>query len=70
MAKILVAPQKGRGATFNPEGRFDKRAREDFDDGWTTPQDERALQTTVSKEIARKILTRNDSPDIPFCAID
>jgi DNA repair photolyase len=66
MSKTIVTPPKGRGATFRPEGRFDQRARENFDDGWETPPDEEAFRTTVFKENARKILTRNDSPDIPF----
>ena len=66
MAKTLVTPPKGRGATFSPEGRFEKSSRENIDDGWNRPLDEKAFHTTVLKENARKILTRNDSPDIPF----
>jgi len=31
------AAHKGRGATLNPEGRFETDAREAFDDGWDTP---------------------------------
>ena len=34
------AAHKGRGATLNPEGRFEKDAREAFDDGWDTPLEE------------------------------
>jgi DNA repair photolyase len=32
-------PRKGRGAGINPEGRFEKVARDAFDDGWNTPAD-------------------------------
>ena len=62
------AAHKGRGATLNLEGRFESLQRESFDDGWeATPQQEpgRPL-TTVTPERAKSIITRNDSPDIPF----
>ena len=32
-------PLKGRGATFNPDNRFRRRAREPVDDGWSPAQD-------------------------------
>ncbi len=61
-------PRKGRGAGINPEGRFEKVAREVFDDGWSVPGDEDfpPLKTHVTVEHAKSIITRNDSPDIPF----
>jgi DNA repair photolyase len=63
-------PLKGRGAVTNMQGRFEVNARERFDDGWTVPglKDEQpsALKTQVTDEIAKTILTRNNSPDIPF----
>jgi len=62
-------PVKGRGAALNPEGRFESLAREAFDDGWDTSLDEKEAsrpRTTVTAEHARSILTRNDSPDVPF----
>lgn len=58
---------KGRGATSNPEGRFESTRTEAVDDGW--PQEVEKpprLATTVSEERARDILSRNDSPDLPF----
>ena len=64
-----AAPRKGRGAGINPEGRFEKTSREAVDDGWNTPVDEDelpALKTYVTVEHAKSIITRNDSPDIPF----
>ena len=60
---------KGRGATINIEGRFEKWAREQADDGWFQVQadDEPARpQTTVSIERVKTIITRNDSPDLGF----
>jgi DNA repair photolyase len=61
-------PVKGRGATLNPEGRFESLAREAFDDGWDTPLADEAARprTTVTSEHAKSIITRNDSPDVPF----
>lgn len=59
---------KGRGALSNLQGRFEQHVREDFDDGWDIPEEEEAAapRTQVTEEIARSILTRNGSPDIPF----
>lgn len=58
---------KGRGALSNLQGRFEHQLREDFADGWDIPEDEAsAPQTQITEEIARSILTRNQSPDIPF----
>ena len=59
--------KKGRGAAINPEGRFEKSAREAFDDGWVQDlEDERALKTQIIEEKAASIITRNNSPDVPF----
>lgn len=60
-------PRKGRGAGINPEGRFENVEREAFDDGWDAPDDELPpLGTHVTEERAKSIISRNDSPDIPF----
>ncbi len=66
-------PKRGRGATFNPANRFHDAVREAVDDGWAPPPAEagdeppaRQLRTTVTIQPARSIVTRNDSPDIPF----
>jgi len=56
-----------RGARSFVAGRFETLAREPFDDGWTPEErDERPLETTVTEERARSIISRNDSPDIGF----
>jgi DNA repair photolyase len=60
-------PAKGRGAPSNLEGRYEWFQREAVDDGWG--HDEEALppiRTQVTRETAKSIIARNDSPDIPF----
>jgi DNA repair photolyase len=59
---------KGRGAISNPAGRFESRRVEVVDDGWTLDTDEEPppLATTITAEHAKSIISRNDSPDIPF----
>lgn len=68
-----AAAYKGRGATLNPEGRFEKSSREAFDDGWETPLEEEPgrPKTIVTAERVKSIISRNESPDIPFkCSIN
>jgi DNA repair photolyase len=56
-----------RGARSFIQGRFETVAREAFDDGWTPEEkDERALETQVTIERSRSILSHNDSPDVGF----
>lgn len=60
-------PQRGRGAVLNVRHRFEGDQRDAVDDGWAAPEAAPpALRTEVAVERARKILSRNDSPDIPF----
>jgi DNA repair photolyase len=58
---------KGRGAASNPEGRFESIEKTREDDGWTHEAEPAPRPPTqVSEERARSIISRNDSPDIPF----
>ncbi|MGE0596506.1 MAG: PA0069 family radical SAM protein [Hyphomonadaceae bacterium] len=58
-------PRKGRGAASNASGRYERFARAAFDDGWSA--DEIApLETIVTPEAAKSIISRNQSPDISF----
>ena len=60
---------KGRGATLNPEGRFEQVSRQAFDDGWHAQSEEFAPgrpQTVVMAERVKSVISKNDSPDIPF----
>jgi DNA repair photolyase len=58
---------KGRGALSLPPGRFESARREADDDGWGALDEPLPpLHTVVQSERARSIISRNDSPDIPF----
>lgn len=60
---------RGRGATLNPEGRFEKDAREAFDDQWfQEPVEEKAAKprTVIAIEHAKSVISRHDSPDLEF----
>jgi len=64
-----TAPLRGRGAVSNPQNRFEAYRRESFDDGYSDDDatlDEAALHTEVFEERTRSLITRNDSPDVPF----
>ncbi len=59
----------GRGAVSNQSGRYEREARVAIDDGWGALEAEEALaplKTEVTVERPKTIITRNDSPDIPF----
>jgi DNA repair photolyase len=58
--------RRGRGTLSNASGRYEPLARMAFDDGWQTLDDLPAFRTTVTADSTRKIITRNDSPDISF----
>jgi DNA repair photolyase len=58
---------KGRGAVSNRAGRFESLAVEPVDDGWGILDEPLPpLETKVLPEPAQSIITRNNSPDIPF----
>src|SRR5665213_1618840 len=63
-----VDPQRrrGRGAESNRSGRFEPVARETVDDGWGSLDVLPPFRTEVQEETPRKIITRNESPDISF----
>src|SRR5437667_5510216 len=58
--------RRGRGAQSNESGRFEAEARVAFDDGWQSLDELPPFKTTVSLDTSRKVITRNDSPDIGF----
>ena len=53
---------KGRGAADNPRGRFEKLERDRDED----EQIESRPETVITLQQARSIISRNDSPDLPF----
>ncbi|WP_313192214.1 PA0069 family radical SAM protein [Shinella zoogloeoides] len=58
--------RRGRAAGLNFTGRFEPVTRETFDDGWQTLEELPPFRTEVQVEKPRTIITRNESPDIPF----
>jgi DNA repair photolyase len=67
MARAVPITLKGRGAADNPQNRFERQGREAVDDGWEGEEaEERGPRTEVTLTQARSIISRNDSPDIPF----
>src|SRR5256714_311481 len=67
LAVAIESPRRrGRGAQSNQSGRFEAEARVAFDDGWQSLDDLPPFKTTVSLDTSRKVITRNDSPDIGF----
>ncbi len=58
--------RRGRGAQTNVSGRYEAEARVAFDDGWSSIEDLPPFKTTVAIDASRKVIARNDSPDIGF----
>jgi len=58
--------RRGRGAQSNSSGRYEAEARVAFDDGWQSIEDLPPFKTTVTLDTSRKVIARNDSPDIGF----
>jgi len=66
--QIPDTPRKGRGAVSNRAGRFEPHDSMPIDDGWGSALDVDIppLRTTLTAEATKKIVTRNQSPDVPF----
>ncbi|RCK03787.1 radical SAM protein [Thalassospira xianhensis MCCC 1A02616] len=62
--------RKGRGAVSNMDGRFERLHHQPVDDGWMTSlmedQDAPRIRTTLGIDGARSVITKNQSPDVPF----
>jgi DNA repair photolyase len=58
--------RRGRGTLSNASGRYEPAARIAFDDGWQSLEELPPFRTEVQVDATRKIITRNDSPDISF----
>ena len=64
---MRLVERKGRGAVSNRAGRFESLAVEPVDDGWGILDEPLPpLETKVLPEPAQSIITRNNSPDVPF----
>ena len=64
--RVGAERRQGRGAQSNASGRYEAEARVAFDDGWQTLEELPAFETSVGIDAARKVITRNESPDISF----
>src|SRR6201985_2773727 len=58
--------RRGRAPKPNSSGRYEAEARVAFDDGWQSLEELPPFKTSVALDTARKVITRNDSPDIGF----
>jgi DNA repair photolyase len=65
-ARVPAERRQGRGAQSNASGRYEAEARVAFDDGWQSLENLPVFETSVGIDAARKVITRNDSPDISF----
>jgi DNA repair photolyase len=65
-AGVAAERRNGRGAVSNRSGRYEPIAYEPVDDGWESLAELEALATEVQEVPARRIITRNESPDIGF----
>jgi DNA repair photolyase len=63
---VAALRRHGRGAQTNRSGRFEPISYEPADDGWGSLAELEALGTEVQEVPARRIITRNESPDIGF----
>jgi DNA repair photolyase len=62
----LHTPLKGRGTASNPHNRFAAQHVVVVDDGWAQELPVVSCVTEVRNETAKSIITRNQSPDLPF----
>src|SRR6201991_3649481 len=63
---IAFERRRGRGTFSTPSGPYKPIARIAFDDGWQSLEELPPFATTVAVDATRKIITRNESPDISF----
>src|SRR6478735_8094356 len=65
-SRVASERRQGRGAQSNASGRYEEEARVAFDDGWQSLEELPVFETSVGIDAARKVITRNESPDISF----
>ena len=67
MTTMSNIPSKGRGAQSNPDCRYQAQSRESTSDDWFVDTDDLPKpKTSVRPEHSKSILSRNQSPDVPF----
>ena len=63
---LVPGYDRGRGARSNVSGRHEVIQRTIFDDGWSSLDELPKLKTMVSKETAKTVISKNQSPDLWF----
>jgi DNA repair photolyase len=66
MAATVPKKQRGRGTSSTIDPRYLAHRRECIDDGWNGEPDPERIPTQVTVERPKTIISRNQSPDIPF----
>ena len=69
MQEIPYRPKKGRGAISNDSSRYAAHACVEIDGGWSGARDgesEAPTRTRILVDSSRTVISRNDSPDVPF----
>lgn len=59
-------PVRGRGTASNPHNRFAPTCSMAEDDGWFQDETPPSRATEVRREMAKTVITRNQSPDVGF----
>jgi len=63
----MIRPEKGRGAVSNRAGRFARQTVGHVDEAWADELEALPdLATVVRADAAKSIISRNQSPDVPF----
>lgn len=61
-----IIPPRGRGTASNPHNRFAPTRSQVEDDGWFQEETPQSLATEVRRELAKTVISRNQSPDVGF----
>ncbi|SLN34021.1 PA0069 family radical SAM protein [Oceanibacterium hippocampi] len=61
-----ASERRGRGALDNASGRYETERRFRIDDGWERHEELPPIRTSVQPDKSRRVITRNESPDVPF----
>ncbi|MGL4316039.1 MAG: PA0069 family radical SAM protein [Pseudomonas sp.] len=63
---MSIIPPRGRGTASNPHNRFAPTRSQVEDDGWFQEETPQSLATEVRRELAKTVISRNQSPDVGF----
>lgn len=63
---MSLLPPRGRGTASNPNNRFSPTSSQVEDDGWYQEETPLTWTTEVRREMAKTVISRNQSPDVGF----